>query len=168
MKKLTHLSTIIFLCLIFTFTAHAKEKLLKDIESPADIKGWNKPQGQNMQISLQDPLLGTHSLKLYPYTYLSMSLDRTGVIGDWSGYDAIQIDFNNTTSKSQPLYVLIMDKDCIDAGSQYWDRHNGDHMLPPGKYTFTLPITGLYRGELGSRFNNLKHVVNTAEIRRFG
>ena len=166
MKKLTHLFTIIFLCVLFTFSAHAKEKLLKDIESPSDIRGWDKPVGQNMQISLQSPLLGARSLKLYPYTYLSMSLDRSGVIGDWSGYDAIQIDFNNTTGKSQPLYILIMDKDCRDAGSQYWDRHNSNHMLPPGKYTFTLPITGLYRGELGSRFNNLKHVVNTAEIVR--
>lgn len=165
MKKLPSLFTIVFLCAFFVLSAHAQEKLLKDIETLDDVKHWDKPKGPDLEVSQQSPLLGSASLKLYPYTYISLSRG-SGVIGDWSGYDAIQIDFNNTTGKSQPLYVLIMDKDCIEAGSQYWDRYNGDHMLPPGRYTFTLPITGLYRGELGSRFNNLKHAVNIAEIVR--
>lgn len=166
MKRVISLLIVVFVCGFNVLAALGEEKLLANVETPDDIRHWNKAQGRELKISRESPLLGSASVKLYPYTYISLS-ESSGIAGDWSGYDALQIDFNNTTGKSQPLHILLGDKDWADAGSQYWDRYNGNHMLPPGEYTFTLAITGLYRGELGSRFNNLKHAINTAEIVRF-
>jgi len=165
MKRLISLFIIVFLCSVNISPAQSEEKLLADIEKSEDIRHWNKPEGKSLEVSQESPLLGSASVKVYPYTYISFS-ELSGIPGDWSGYDAIAIDFNNTTGKSQPLHILLGDNDWIKAGTQYWDRYNGNHMLPPGRYTFTLGITGLYRGELGSRFNNLKDVINPAQIVR--
>lgn len=156
---------IALLCGVVFASAPAKERLLKDVEGKQDVKFWEKPKG-TLEVVGDSLLKGKASAKVTPGTYLVM-FRRTGIPGDWSGYDALAIDFNNTTGKAQRLYILVGDKDWQQKkGGTYWNRHNSTHSLPPGKHTFKLPITGLYRGEAGSRYNDIKHPIVPKDILR--
>ena len=145
--------------------AATEEKLIRDIETDADIRGWDKPRG-TAEVSTESPLKGRASVKVTPGTYFAL-FSYSGIVGDWSGYDVLAIDFNNTTGRAISLHVLVGDRDWDTTGRKYWDRHNSNHVIPPGRYTFKLPITGLYRGEAGSRYNVLTYPIKPGEIIRF-
>ncbi len=160
----TTVITIITLSILLPFL-HAEEKLLKDIETKQDLRRWEFKKC-TPEITDTDPIMGKASLKLEPGSYVVL-FENSEMLGDWSGFDALQVDFVNTTGKPQTLYVLVADKDWSDKGKRsYWNRHNSHHIIPPGRYTFSLPLTGLYRGEAGSRYNQLKNPINPAEIVR--
>ena len=51
-------------------------------------------------------------------------------------------------------------------GSTYWNRHNSSTIFPPGRTEWTIPVRGLYRGEAGSRNNDIKRDIDPDSIAR--
>ncbi len=85
---------------------------------------------------------------------------------DWSGYDALVLDVLNPSDQPMPASILIGDKAWQDKGGSYWNRHNGGRSFPPGKTQWIVPLDGLYRGEAGSRNNDIKRGIDTNAIVR--
>jgi len=105
---------------------------------------------------------GTRSLKVAPSEYFnSYRLPR-----DWSGYDSLELDVFVEGDAPVSGSVLIGDEDWKAKGNTYWNRHNGTFNLKPGANTVSLPVNGLYRGEAGSRNNDLKYNINPKAIIR--
>jgi len=88
------------------------------------------------------------------------------VRGDWSGFDGLVLDVFNPGSEPIPAYVLIADKAWAGKGRSYWNRHNASTTIAPGRTRWTIPVGGLYRGEAGSRNNDIKRNIDAAEIVR--
>ncbi len=85
---------------------------------------------------------------------------------EWSAYDALVLDVLNPSQEAVAGYVLIADEPWRVKGSSYWNRHNAERAFPPGKTQWVMPIRGLYRGEAGSRNNDIKTDIDPARIVR--
>lgn len=85
---------------------------------------------------------------------------------DWSAYDALVIDVTNPSDQPVSGYVLIADRAWSDSGSSYWNRHNGGRAFPPGTTQWIIPVRGLYRGEAGSRNNDIRRDIDPDAIVR--
>ncbi|MCZ7645578.1 MAG: hypothetical protein M5U26_09880 [Planctomycetota bacterium] len=146
--------------------SEVEQKLLRDVETADDIRGWDVVKG-SAEVSAERALAGKASLKVAPGAYLTL-LTQSRMVGDWSGYDVLAIDFFNAGEKPQPLSILLGDKDWLSdpKGANYWNRHNSNWVIPPGAWTFKLPLQGLFRGEAGSRYNDFKYAIKPAEIVR--
>ncbi len=86
--------------------------------------------------------------------------------GDWSAYDALVLDVLNPTEEPVGAYVLVADRAWQQKGSSYWNRHNGQQTFAPGRTQWILPVRGLYRGEAGSRNNDIKRNIDPDGIVR--
>jgi hypothetical protein len=84
---------------------------------------------------------------------------------DWSGFDALEVDIYCDTAAPVSLSVLIGDA-AWQEKSTYWNRYNGTFSPRPGANTISIPLGGLYRGEVGSRYNDLKTSIDPAAIVR--
>ena len=84
---------------------------------------------------------------------------------DWSGYDVLELDMFSASPDPVSLDVLIGDR-AWQANSTYWNRYNGTFSLRPGANRFSIPLGGLYRGEVGSRYNDLKTDIDISQIVR--
>ncbi len=104
-----------------------------------------------------------------PATWDSAWIDFSGVAQDWSGYQSLDLDVYVDAKQPVTVAVLIGDADWQQPGKQtYWNRYNGSFALRPGANTLSIPLGGLYRGEVGSRYNDLKTSIDIGHIRRFG
>jgi len=79
--------------------------------------------------------------------------------GDWSAYDALQLDVFVPGQAPVAAEVMICDK-AWQAKVSYWNRHNGPATFGPGQNTWTIPVRGMYRGEAGSRNNDIKRDID--------
>jgi hypothetical protein len=86
--------------------------------------------------------------------------------GDWSGYDSFEVDVFLEGKVPAEGYILVGDKAWKDKNTSYWNRHNGSFMVRPGKVTLSFPVKGLYRGEAGSRNNDIRSNIDPASIVR--
>ena len=86
--------------------------------------------------------------------------------GDWSAYDALVLDVLNPNEGPVGAYVLVADRAWQQKGSSYWNRHNGQQTFAPGRTQWILPVRGLYRGEAGSRNNDIPRNVDPDGIVR--
>jgi len=142
--------------------------VLCDFEGTALPKLWEYNSGQPRLIR-DGALQGRQSLEVafdpkarYHGAYLaSFRLRR-----DWSGYDALVLDVLNPNTEPVPGYVLIADRAWQERGSKYWNRHNGGRTFPPGRTQWVIPVRGLYRGEAGSRNNDIKRNIDPDSIIR--
>ena len=150
-------------------TSQADDTLtLCDFEEPALSKLWEYNSGQPRLIR-EGALQGKQSLEItfdprarYHGAYItSFRLRR-----DWSAYDALVLDVLNPNNDPVPGYVLIADQAWKDGGSTYWNRHNGSRTFPPGRTHWVIPVQGLYRGEAGSRNNDIKRNIDPKSIVR--
>lgn len=85
---------------------------------------------------------------------------------DWSGYNALVLDVLNPSDSPMPASVLVGDKAWQDKNGSYWNRHNGGRSFPPGRTEWILPLDGLYRGEAGSRNNDIRRNIDSDSIVR--
>lgn len=85
---------------------------------------------------------------------------------DWSGYDALVLDVWNPNDKPIPAYLLIGDRAWQESGGSYWNRHNSSRSFPPGQTAWQIPLDGLYRGEAGSRNNDIDRNIDSDSIVR--
>jgi len=142
--------------------ASTETKPVLDFETDDDLKllVWNtgKPESSDQHVTS-----GKKSLKVAAPAY--MVSER--LLKDWSGYDALDIDiFVDQTD--DPVAMTLLIGDTAWAGkSTYWNRHNAEYTLKPGANTISLPVNGLYRGESGSRANELKSNIDPTQIIRF-
>ena len=85
---------------------------------------------------------------------------------DWSGYDALILEVFNPASEPVEGVFLVADQAWADKGRTYWNRHNATTMLAPGRTRWVISVGGLYRGEAGSRNNDIKRDIDIHSIVR--
>ena len=155
---------------LLTPRALAGEDALRlcDFETPEDVRAWNFTAGTPVLIE-EGAAHGSHALEItfdpkgqYHPAYLSWQRVRK----DWSGYDALVLDVFNPGNEPMPGMVLIADKAWADKGHSYWNRHNGSATFAPGSNRWVITVGGLYRGEAGSRNNDIKRNIDADNIVR--
>jgi hypothetical protein len=138
----------------------AESRLLLGFETQAEVNSVEIRSGAGA-LSTQHATQGKQCLKVSAEDYLTfLRLPR-----DWSGYDALEVDIYCELGEPASLYVLIGDEEW-SAKSSYWNRYDADYSLRPGANTISIPLGGLYRGEAGSRYNDLKTNIDAAKITR--
>ena len=152
------LTLIIAIFLVSTaFAAEPKTLLISDFENDADLKAWD--------ISGTSKLVSegvTHGAKALE---IKGSLSAVKPLQDLSAYDALMLDVLNPGDAPVGAEVMIGDQ-AWQQKTTYWNRHNGLATFAPGKTTWTIPVHGLYRGEAGSRNNDIKTDIDPASIVR--
>jgi hypothetical protein len=106
---------------------------------------------------------GAHSLRISANEYIFSNR----LPGDWSGYDALEVDAFVEGDQPVSGSVLVADAAWQKSGGSYWNRHNGTFNLRPRANTISIPVNGLYRGEAGSRNNDIKSNIDPKQIVRF-
>jgi hypothetical protein len=84
----------------------------------------------------------------------------------WNGYDAVEIDVYADVAAPMSASIEIGDEEW-QRKPTYWNRYNDSRPLRPGANTISIPLGGLFRGEAGSRFNDLKTPIDPGHIVRF-
>ncbi|MGD1001013.1 MAG: hypothetical protein ABSA67_09985 [Candidatus Brocadiia bacterium] len=155
--------------LLLAALARADESLvLCDFQDDAALKAWDFNAGTPRLV--QEPAIpGRKALEIAfdpagPYQAAYMSWRR--VRGDWSGYDALILDVFNPASEPVEGSFLVADRAWADRGGTYWNRHNATTMLAPGRTRWVISVGGLYRGEAGSRNNDIKRNIDVNSIVR--
>ncbi len=148
---------------------HAQSTLvLCDFETRQDLAQWEFSSGTPRLTAVgvthgrQAVEIGFDPAGRYRPAYMTWRRVRQ----DWSEFDALEIDVTNPGPDPMPAYVLIADQAWIDKGRTYWNRHNAGRTLPPGRTTWIIPVNGLYRGEAGSRNNDIKSNIDPRRIVR--
>ncbi|MCK4282768.1 MAG: hypothetical protein KAX44_00510, partial [Candidatus Brocadiae bacterium] len=142
--------------------------LLSDFEDAAALQEWEINAGtpalvtegathgkQALQITF-DPTARYHGAYMY----------WRRVPRDWSRFDALAVDVLNPNAEPVAGYVLIADRAWEEGGRTYWNRHNASTTFAPGRTTWVIPVRGLYRGEAGSRNNDIKRDIDPDSIVR--
>lgn len=139
-----------------------KVQLLCGFENAQEMQLWELQQ-KSGTLSDQHVTQGKGSLKVAGQEYMvSLKLP-----GDWSGYDSLNLDIFVEGDAPVAGSLLIADRLWEEkGGGGYWNRHNGSFNLKPGVNTVSIPVNGLYRGEAGSRNNDLKMNLDPSKIIR--
>ncbi|MGQ9731215.1 MAG: COG1470 family protein [Candidatus Zipacnadales bacterium] len=146
----------------------AEETLVNSFESDTELAAWQITAAGYRLVSEG----ATHGQKA-----LEMMFDPNGeyfpahmywnrVIRDWTPYDALLVNVLNPNDFPIPGEVLVADQAWEDSGRSYWNRHNGSTTFAPGAGTWIIPVKGLYRGEAGSRNNDIKRDIDADSIVR--
>jgi hypothetical protein len=150
------------LSLITAVAASAQEvKTLQDYETPADLRAWDF-KSKAAALSTEHATRGTHSIKITTPDYLFSNR----VPRNWSGYDSLELDVFVEGDVTVTGSVLVGDDAWKAKGGSYWNRHNGSFTLRPGANVLSIPVNGLYRGEAGSRNNDIKTNIDPKTIVR--
>ncbi len=143
-------------------------RILCDFEAAELPKLWDYGSGTPRLLS-QEGLEGQRSLEItfdpkaqYNGAYLSSSR----LPADWSAYDALVLDVFNPQPEPLKASVLIADQAWQERGRTYWNRHNAQRSFPPGHTEWIIPLRGLYRGEAGSRNNDIPRDIDPDQIVR--
>lgn len=137
-------------------------KIVADFEQEGEIHGWEFKH-KSGQIVADHATHGSHALKISANDYLLYYR----IPKDWSGYDSLDIDLFVQGDAPVSGSLLIADEAWQQKGGTYWNRHNAAFALKPGPNTLSIPVNGLYRGEAGSRNNDIKSNIDPSKIIRF-
>ena len=139
--------------------AGQETKLINGFEQDGDLRFWEFKKS-SAKPSDQHVTQGAKSIKIssdeYMITFRKM---------DWSGFESLDMDMYVEGDDPIALSILVADEDW-NKKKDYWNRHNGTFNLKPGANTMSIPVNGLFRGEAGSRGNDLKTNINPKEIIR--
>ena len=153
--------------------AHGPERqsnglVLCDFTDEAALKAWEFNAGAPRLVE-EPAISGRKALEIafdpagqYQPAYMSWRRVR----GDWSGYDALILDVFNPASEPVEGSFLVADRAWAEKGNTYWNRHNETTMLAPGRTRWVISVGGLYRGEAGSRNNDIKRNIDVNSIVR--
>ena len=143
-------------------------QIVCDFESTAAVKAWDYVAGKPRLVS-EGVTQGKHALEVrfdpkgnYHPAYIYWRRPRR----DWSAYDALVLDVTNPSTEPIPGYLLVADRAWTQKGRTYWNRHNGSTTFAPGHTEWVIPVRGLYRGEAGSRNNDIKRNIDPNQIVR--
>lgn len=128
-----------------------------------DPAAWEAAKGPAPAASTEHATEGGESLRVESGNYITTwKLPR-----DWSGHDSLDFDAFNDTGEVVAVHLLIGDEAWKEVkGGTYWNRHNGEFNLLPGANRVSIPVEGLYRGEAGSRNNDIKRNIDPDSIVR--
>ncbi len=143
-------------------------RMLCDFEEPSDVSAWEVTSGIPRLVTT-GVTHGERALELVfdpggRYGAAYMTWRR--VVPDWSSYDALVLDVHNPSDRPMRATVLIADQAWMAGGRSYWNRHNGSTTFAPGAGQWVIPVEGLYRGEAGSRNNDIKRNIDANRIAR--
>ena len=154
--------------LLLAMVVGAQEAVLCPFASPTDIGQWSINCGKATTAPLPGKP-GTKAMRLvfdgkgqYQPGYIFWNRPRR----DWSGFDALVLEVTNPGTQPVPGYVLVADRAWEEKGRSYWNRHNGGATFPPGTSEWRIPVQGMYRGEAGSRNNDIKRNIDANGIVR--
>jgi hypothetical protein len=160
---------VLLLALMAGCTANAaEERRVNGFESPAELNDWQVVAGTPKLVA-EGVTEGKSALEVTfdpQGEWFPVSLFWNKVIPDWSPYDALVLDVLNPNDFPIEGSVLVADKAWEDKGRSYWNRHNGGTTFAPGKGQWVIPVRGLYRGEAGSRNNDIKTDIDPTTIVR--
>jgi len=141
---------------------------LCDWERPEDLKAWDFTAGEARLVA-EGATHGRRALEIrfdprgqYRPAYMYWRRVRR----NWSAFDALVLDVHNPSDEPMAGYVLIADRAWADKGKTYWNRHNGGRVFGPGRTRWVIPVGGLYRGEAGSRNNDIRRNIDADQIVR--
>jgi hypothetical protein len=157
--------------LILSVAANAvadEVRVVSGFEADADLAQWQVVAGTPKRVA-EGVTEGQSALEITfdpngEYYPAILYWDRP--VGDWSPYDALVVDVTNPNAFPIQCSVLVGDQPWADRGRSYWNRHNGSTTLAPGKRAWVIPVRGLYRGEAGSRNNDIKTDIDPSRIVR--
>jgi len=152
---------LLILASISYLAAAQETKILDAFDGDVSLRSWDFKK-KSASISREHKTQGESALKLTSDEYLFWYR----VVKDWSGYDSLEFDVYLEGTEPVPGSVLIGDEAWKGKGSTYWNRHNGAFLLQPGANTISLAVNGLYRGENGSRNNDIKANIDPTAIVR--
>ncbi len=141
---------------------------LSDFEEPADLQLWEIAAGGAALVE-EGATHGRRALELTfdpDLRWRGCSIQWRRMPVDWSGFDALVLDVLNPGPNPVRGGVLVGDRAWQEKGSTYWNRHNGPAAFAPGHSEWVIPLRGLYRGEAGSRNNDIKRNIDPDSIVR--
>ena len=154
---------------VLSIAAHAAdERLLCPFEDQGDVKAWQYVAGKPKLVT-EGVTQGKQALEIAfdpKARYSPAYVYWNRVVRDWSAYDALVLDVTNPQDEPIRGYILVADEAWKQKGSSYWNRHNGSTTFAPGKTSWVIPVRGLYRGEAGSRNNDVKRNIDPDQIVR--
>lgn len=149
-------------------TYAAEETLINGFESETEFADWQFVAGTPRLVT-EGVTQGDKAVEITfdpAGEWFPVSLFWNRVIRDWSPYDALMVDVLNPNDFPMEGNVLVADQAWQDKGRSYWNRHNGTTTFAPGKGQWVIPVRGLYRGEAGSRNNDIKTDIDPTSIVR--
>jgi len=162
-------SALILACLASTVWAQqGKETMLNDFETDADLRAAGVDAG-TARLVTEGVTHGKKALEIVfdpKARYSPGHLNVRNVPRDWSAYDALVLDVSNPSGEPLRGGLLIADEAWKAKGMTYWNRHNASKSFAPGKTSWIIPVRGLFRGEAGSRNNDIKRNIDPDKIVR--
>lgn len=158
----------IVLCLGSVLARAEDALLLCGFETDRDVQAWEFRSGTPSLVS-EGVTQGARALQIAfdpKGEYRPAYIYWNRVVRDWSAYDALVLDVTNPNPEPIGGYVLIADQAWVDGNRSYWNRHNQGTTFAPGRTQWVLPVRGLYRGEAGSRNNDIKRNIDPDAIVR--
>lgn len=168
LKSVLHAMLCLTLPALCTLVAAQEEVVLCDFETPDALPDWEFRSGTPRLVT-DGVTSGERALEVVfdpAGEYYGAYLYWNRVPRDWSPYDALVVDVHNPNPEPVAAYVLIADQAWADAGRSYWNRHNAQTVFPPGAHQWVIPVRGLFRGEAGSRNNDIKRDIDPDGIIR--
>lgn len=162
--------TALFLIVLLAFAFHAPaagvddldaSMMLLDFEQPAQRRAWRAVRGPRPQRVRRHAVRGAYSLR----TETGALLRSRSLPSDWSGYEALAFSVFHAGDAPTELHIMIGDR-AWERSRTYWNRYNAITMLHPGENRIQIPVQGLYRGESGSRGNDLPGSLDPTAITR--
>ena len=161
------LLSVVVVAMLATAAGAQDAKVLCGFAAADDLKAWDFTAGKAAVVDANVPGGKAVEIRFDPKgEYHPAYLSWNRVRGDWSGYDALQLDVINPGETPIGGTLLIADKAWADKGHSYWNRHNASATFAPGLTTWTIAVGGLYRGEAGSRNNDIKRNIDVGSIVR--
>jgi len=145
-----------------------EEKLVNGFESEAEFADWQFVAGTPKLVT-EGVTEGKSAVEVTfdpAGEWFPVSLFWNKVLRDWSAYDALVVDVLNPNAFPIEGAVLVADQAWQDKGRSYWNRHNGGTTFAPGRGQWVIPVRGLFRGEAGSRNNDIKTDIDPTSIVR--
>ena len=143
------------------------EQVINSFETQEDLKMWDISSGGTKLVT-EGVTRGRRALELTfdpKGRWTAAMIQWRRPQRDWSAWDVMIIDVTNPNNRPVRGGCLVGDE-AWNRKPTYWNRHNGGKTLPPGKSRWVIPVHGLYRGEAGSRNNDIKTDIDPKRITR--
>ena len=153
--------------LLAAAAAWAEEQVVTSFETQQDVAEWNISSGGTRLVT-EGVTHGKQALELTfdpNGRWSAASLQWARPMKDWSAWDVLAIDVTNPNDRPIRGGCLVGDE-AWNAKATYWNRHNGGTVLAPGKNRWLIPVHGLWRGEAGSKNNDIKTDIDPTRITR--
>jgi len=161
-------SAVLALSLLASAAMAQETLVLCGFETEGDVKAWECRSGVPGLVT-EGVTQGKSALQITfdpKGEYYGAYMFWNRVHRDWSAYDALVLDVTNPNPEPVPGYILVADQAWVDKGRLYWNRHNAETAFAPGRTEWVIPVRGLYRGEAGSRNNDIKRNIDPDSIVR--